>query len=120
MDDAERLKVLEAALAQMLKPIRNIPFSVIVKAMSDQQVIKVDTSLAEDRDLVTKLDEAIRLCAEELTENPIRRPRPNEVGNDVEAYVMRAAPRAGLKASRPTSRVGLGKATGYPDLTTGS
>lgn len=39
MDDKERLKVLEQALAQMLKPVRGIPFSVIVKSLAERQVI---------------------------------------------------------------------------------
>jgi hypothetical protein len=63
-----------------------------------------------------KLENAIQMCGAELKSNPIRRPRPNEVGNDVEAYVMRALPQAGLTAVRPTSKSGLGKATGYPDI----
>jgi hypothetical protein len=66
--------------------------------------------------LVRRLQKAIGECAAELQASPIRRPRPNEVGNDVEEYVMRALPKAGLTAAKPTSRRGLGKATGYPDI----
>ena len=42
MDDKERREVLEQVLAQMLKPVRGIPFSVIVKSLADQQVIQVN------------------------------------------------------------------------------
>ena len=42
MDDKERLIILEQALAQMLKPIRGISFSVIVKSMSERNVIQVN------------------------------------------------------------------------------
>ncbi len=42
MDDKERLKVLEQALAQMLKPLNGIPFSVIVNSLAERQIIKLD------------------------------------------------------------------------------
>ena len=116
MDDNERLKVLEQALAQMLKPLKNIPFSVIVKSLAEQQVIQINKADAADAELLERLEKAIQFCAAELKSIPIKRPRPNEVGNDVEAYVMRALPQAGLTAARPTSRDGLGKSTGYPDI----
>jgi hypothetical protein len=116
MDDKERLAVLEQALAQMLKPIKGIPFSVIVKSISETEVIRIDRDNQSDIALIGRLEDAIRICAEDLNANPIRRPRPNEVGNDVEAYVMRALPQSGLRASRPVSRAGLGKAAGYPDI----
>lgn len=116
MDDKERLKVLEQALAQMLKPVKGIPFSVIVKSLAQRQVIQIDKADAADIELLKRLEKAIQFCAAELKANPIKRPRPNEVGNDVEAYVMRALPQAGLTAARPTSQAGLGKSTGYPDI----
>ena len=116
MDDKERLKVVEAALAQMLKPVKGIPFSVIIKALCERQVIQFDKSDPADADLLNKLQGAIHLCAADLKATPIKRPRPNEVGNDVEGYVMRALPRVGLAAARPTSTAGMGKSTGYPDI----
>ncbi len=116
MDDKERLKILEQALSQMLKPLKGLPFPVIVKALAGNQVIQVDRNSEADKLLVTKIERAIQFCAAELRSKPIRRPRPNEVGNDVEPYVMRALQRAGLTAARPTSQAGAGKSTGYPDI----
>ena len=116
MDDKQRLMVLEQALAQMLKPAKGIPFSVIVKSLAERQVIQIDKGNAADIDLLNRLKKTIEFCSIELKSRPIKRTRPNEVGNDVEAYVMRALPRAGLAAARPTSRAGLGKSTGYPDI----
>lgn len=116
VDDKERLQVLEQALAQMLKPLRGIPFSVIVNSLAEHKVIRIDKSDPNDIELLQKLEKTIHLCATDLKSNPIRRPRPNEVGNDVEAFVMRALPRAGLTAARPTSHAGMGKSTGYPDI----
>lgn len=116
MDAKERLEILEQALAQMLKPVKGIPFSVIVKSLAGRQVIQIDKADAADIELLKKLQRTIHFCAADLKTNPIKRPRPNEVGNDLEAYVMRALPRAGLAAARPTSQAGLGKSTGYPDI----
>ena len=116
MDDKEEIRILERALAQMLRPVKGIPFPVIVKSLSGQEVIPMNKENASDLDLLKKLENAIQFCIADLKSNPIRRPRPNEVGNDVEAYVMRALPPAGLMAVRPTSRTGLGKSTGYPDI----
>jgi hypothetical protein len=116
VDDKERLIVLEQALAQMLKPMKGIPFSVIVKSLAERQVIQIDKADAADIELLKRLQKAIQFCSSELKSNPIRRSRPNEVGNDLEAYVMRALPKAGLTPARPTSQAGLGKSTGYPDI----
>ncbi|MBA3638649.1 MAG: hypothetical protein H0W53_05100 [Acidobacteria bacterium] len=116
MEDKERVEVLEAALAQMLKPIKGILFSVIIKALAERQVLQINKSDPADEDLVLRLEKAILICAAELESKPVRRPRPNEVGNDVEAYVMRALPQVGLNAARPTSAAGAGKSTGYPDI----
>ena len=111
MDDKERLKVLEEALAQMLKSVKGIPFSVIVKSLAEREVIQINKTDAADVELLNRLEKTIQFCAAELKSNPIKRPRPNEVGNDVEAYVMRALPLAGLKAGRPRSQAGLGKSS---------
>ena len=116
MDDKERLLVLEQALAQMLKPVKGTPFSVIVKSLAERRVIQIDKADAADKELLKRLEKAIQFCATDLKSNPIKRPRPNEVGNDVEAYVMRALSRAGLAVTRPRSQAGLGKSTGYPDI----
>lgn len=116
MDDKERLIILEQVLAQMLRPIKGIPFSVIVKSMSEKKVIQIDRNNSSDKRLIEAIESAIIICAADLKLNPIRRPRPNEVGNDVEAYVMRALLQSHLTASRPTSKAGLGKSTGYPDI----
>jgi len=100
----------------MLKPIKGIPFSVIVKSLAECQVIQIDKTDQADTDLLKRLEKAIHFCSSELKSSPIRRPRPNEVGNDVEEYVMRALPKAGLSPARPTSSACLGKSTGYPDI----
>ena len=115
-NEKERIEALEQALAQMLKPVKNIPFSVIVKSLADCRIIPVDKADTADQELLKRLQVSIQLCAAELNAEPIKRPRPNEVGNDIEPYVIRALLKAGLRAERPRSRGGAGKSTGYPDI----
>src|SRR5947207_3860130 len=116
MDDKESLKRLEQALSQMLRPLKGLPFPVIVKSLSGKQVIQMARDSEADRLLLIQIERAIQFCAAELKSNPIRRPRPNEVGNDIEPYVMRALKQAGLITTRPTSKAGAGRLTGYPDI----
>lgn len=96
MDERTRLAVLENALAQMLQPVKGvkgIPLSVIIKAIADHKVIKFDIENPADAELLEQLKKAIELCAAEIKRKPIRRARPNEVGTDVEEYVMSACER---------------------------
>lgn len=108
--------MLEDALAQVLRPIRGVPFTVVIRAFTDSKVIPMDQGSPEDADLVSKLSEAARMVGVDLRARPITRPRPNEVGNDIEPHVLAALPQVGLVGSRPTSVSGAGQATGYPDI----
>lgn len=116
MDEKQRLALLENALAQALRPIRGVPFNVVIMTLAEHEVIPIDRRSAQDRALVTKLTEVARIVGEEVRRRPILRPRPNEVGNDVEAYIMMALGKVGLTGSRSKSKAGLGQAVGYPDI----
>jgi hypothetical protein len=116
MDDKARLKILETVLAQMLKPVKGVPFSVVIKSLAEKTVIKFDKNDPADRAVLDLLEQAIKRCADDLNQQPILRPRPNEVGNDIEEYVMRAVNAVGLRATRPASATGHAKSTGYPDI----
>lgn len=111
MNDIKRLAVLENALAQMLKPVRGIPFGVVIKSLSEKEVI--------NSVLLEQLKLAITLTSFEVQKNPIRRRRPNEVGNDIEPLVMKGLAGAKLKVMRPTSLKGHRKSyrlSRYSDL----
>lgn len=116
MDDKQRAEILEAALAQLLQPLRNIPFSTVVRSLSGHSIVPIAQQDAADIDLIERLSRAARLCGEEIRKKPILRPRPNEVGNDVEPYVMDAVRAAGLNCERPPTATGSLKSTGYPDI----
>jgi len=116
MDDKERLAALENVLEQMLKPVKGVPLYVVIKSICERQVIRFDRTDPLDARLLEQLAAAIEICAAELNEKPIRRPRPNEVGNDVEEYAIRALTKVGLSPFRPTCANGKAQSTGYPDI----
>lgn len=116
MDDKERLQALESVLEQMLKPIKGIPLYIIIKSLFGKNVFKVVPDESADKEMLSLLGKAIVSCGEALKVNPIRRPRPNEVGNDVEAYVYAALKAVGFDPRKPTSSKGKGQSTGYPDI----
>lgn len=51
-----------------------------------------------------------------INKTGILRPRPNEVGNDIEPFVKKALNSLNLNANVPTVSSGSKKATGYPDI----
>lgn len=111
-----RIQILECAIQQMLSPLKNIPFDLIIKSLSQFKVIKLVKTDQRDAALLKRLEGAIRRAGEAVHQTPIRRPRPNEVGNDIEPFVLAALEKEGFRATRPTSSSGKKKSTGYPDI----
>jgi hypothetical protein len=60
--------------------------------------------------------EAMRDACKAVQAKPIERPRPNEVGNDMEPFVIAALAARKLRAAAPKTKAGKGKSTGYPDV----
>ena len=116
MNDKQRIADLEAVLAQFLTPVKNIPFSLIIKSMSGHEVFPLEQNIPLNILLVQRLTEMAKLTGKLVAAQPIRRNRPNEVGNDIEAYVIAAAIELGIASVRPKSKSGRGKTTGYPDI----
>lgn len=114
---SNREKELEDALVRVLKPLADIPFEVVIRAIYDQKVHPYDVSDNDHSIVLESMAKAARTAAEYVRENPIYRPRPNEVGNDMEEPVINALNQfSSFKASRPKTRQGSQKSTGYPDI----
>lgn len=113
---SEREAHLEKVLAQFLKPVKGIPFEVIIKSLSSCSVMPFDRSNSGLAQLLKLIAEATRDACEAVAANPIERPRPNEVGNDMEAFLISSMNASGLKAGPPKTRDGKGKSAGYPDI----
>lgn len=112
----EREKMLEDVLAQMLKPLKGIPFEVIVKSICDHDVIPFDPKDSENNALLDALSKAMEEVCRNIQEAPIMRPRPNEVGNDLEPHVASALTKQGYSTIPAKTKSGKGKNTAYPDL----
>lgn len=112
----DRLAELENVLEQMLKPIKGIPFRVIVKSIAGCEVIPIDRQIPEDVQMLSGVETAIHAAAAEVQRRPIERPRPNEVGNDIEIFVKAALLAQGFRVQPPAARSGLTKGVGYPDI----
>lgn len=116
MNDAERVEHLENLLATFLKPIKGIPFPVVIKAICGNAVEDIKPASCDDAALIEALKQTAVITAKLVAKSPIRRPRPNEVGNDLEPFVRQAANAVGLAATAPKSKSGRGQQVGYPDV----
>jgi hypothetical protein len=110
------IKELEGAISQFLKPLKNIPFKIVIKAMSGCEVIPFDKDNPDDRQLLTDLIEATKIAAKNANQKGIFTRRENEVGNHIESFMIEALNKIGLKADRPRTREGKKKVMGYPDI----
>lgn len=112
----DREKLLEDALAQFIKPIKGIPFEVIIKSLCGVEVENFDVTVSENVVVLKSIVTAMKEAGNAVRTTPIIRPRPNEVGNDMEPFVITALKSNGLLAAAPRTKGGFGKATGYPDV----
>lgn len=110
------IKELEKTISQFLKPLKNIPFKIAIKAMSGCNVIPFDKDNPQDQQLLKDLIEAIKIGAKNANQKGIFTRRENEVGNHIEPFMIDALNKIGLKADRPETREGKKKAVGYPDI----
>jgi hypothetical protein len=116
MNPDDRIEELEEVLARFLQPMKGIPFPVVIRALAGCAVLPIDKQSDGDARLVNSIVEAAKIAAELVRADPIRRNRPNEVGNDIEPFVLLALEKIGLRAERPRSEKGRAQSTGYPDL----
>lgn len=107
---------LEKVIRQMLKPIKNIPFGLVIEAISNKAVIPFDKDSPIDKALLNDLISIANLSGKEINKNGITSSRVNEVGNKIETYVTNELNKFGYKAGKPTTNSGKVKTTGYPDI----
>jgi hypothetical protein len=110
------IKQLEETITKFLEPLREVPFTVAIKALTGFQVLAFDTSLDQNKKLLEQLSAAARLGGQKAYREGIFTARPNEAGNHIEPFVVEALRQIGLKANKPISKSGKKKATGYPDI----
>lgn len=116
MDKDQKIAQLETIVSQMMKPLRGIPFNIVVKSLSGYVIIPFDSEDQSDICMRGDLREAVIDCVAKVKEDGILSRRANEVGNKMERPVMDAINRGPMSAKAPTTRAGKGKSTGYPDI----
>ncbi|MFX0174021.1 MAG: restriction endonuclease [Candidatus Hodarchaeota archaeon] len=115
MDD-EYINRLENVIKQMLRPLKDIPFSLVIESISGYKVIPYNPNDEKDTVLLDNLSRVAKKAGDHINQKGIIRRRPNEVGNDIEEYVKTALNQVGYKADIPRTLEGKKKSTGYPDI----
>jgi hypothetical protein len=116
LDTEEYIKQLEDVIKQMLRPLKDIPFRVVIKSLSGKNIIPVNMENPEDKELVNLLSNIAEAAGKAVNLTGIKRSRPNEVGNDIEKYIKDALTNAGFTASVPSTKRGRKQTMGYPDI----
>ncbi|MFH2069620.1 MAG: hypothetical protein ABIJ11_00210 [Elusimicrobiota bacterium] len=116
MKNEQYIYKLENVIKQMLQPLRDIPFNLVIETMTGKKVISFDFKNNEHKKVVDLLKQSALNAGKEINKTGILRPRPNEVGNDIEPYVKKTLNMLNLSADTPTVPSGNKKSTGYPDI----
>ncbi len=112
----EYTKQLENVIKQMLEPIKNIPFKLVINTLTGKNVVSVNASNKVDRVLIDDLINVADYVGLQLNKQGIYSRRANEVGNKIEEYVLDGLNHFGFKASKPKNAAGQIVSSGYPDI----
>lgn len=114
--DENYVKELEQTISKLLAPLKDIPFPIVIKAISGYSVVPFYKTNSSDNALLSKLATAMQKAIKTANEEGIFTDRPNEVGNNIEPFVRDALNEIGLVATTPITTSGKHKASGYPDV----
>ena len=107
---------LGAALAEIAKPSKALPFKTVIQATTGKRVLDFDTNSAAHLELRRKIVHAAALASERARKAGISAARANEAGNHLEPFVRTALKDAELDAHVPVTAGGQAQAAGYPDI----
>jgi hypothetical protein len=96
----------------MIKPLRNIPFNLIVKSISGFDVKFFDAKNQKH----IKVLEALKDIGFNLIGSFVSSKRPNEVGNKIEPLVLDEFKKQNIEADKPKNSKGKRQSSGYPDI----
>ncbi|MBF0228917.1 MAG: hypothetical protein HQK63_04905 [Desulfamplus sp.] len=109
-------KQLEDVIKQMLQPLKKLPFKLVIETISGNKVLKFDLHNEKNIRLIDDLKKVANFVGKKVNINGIERPRPNEVGNDIEAIIKASLNEVGYESDTPLAKSGKRKSTGYPDI----
>lgn len=116
MKDEKYISKLENAIKQMLTPLRDIPFNLVIESLAGKKVIPFDFNNPKDKKLLNILKNVALKAGKTINKKGIIRARANEVGNDIESFAKSSMQDYGLNPDIPTSASGRKKTMGYPDI----
>lgn len=105
-----------AALAELTKPAKKIPFKDVLLATTHHRILDFDTNNTAHRDLFQRLTIAANNALTNGRATGLLAARANEAGNHMEAFVKSALHEAGLIGQTPVTANGRAQSTGYPDI----
>jgi len=114
--NSEYIGKLESVIKQMLTPLKGIPFSLVIETLSGNKVIPFSNSNPDDIILLDDLIKIANLSGQLINRKGIEKKRANEVGNEIESYVLLALKHSGFTADIPRTSSGKMKSVGYPDI----
>ena len=103
-----------AALAELTKPAKQIPFKEVIFATTHQRILDFDTNNAAHRELFARLSAAANTALTNARSAGLFSARVNEAGNHMESFVKAALKEAGLTARTPVTTQGDAQTVGYP------
>lgn len=91
-------------------------FQDIIKNIYGFSVKEFNPHNQKNQDILNKIESAMIKVCNEVKKKPIIRLRPNEVGNDMEPFVIKALKKVGMNADKPKTTDDKKKQMGYPDV----
>ena len=116
MNDNDYVSKLENVIKQMLLPLEDIPFNLVVESLTGRKVISFDFDGSDGKALLGSLKQVKVVGRKEINQSGMESRRLNEVGNYIEKFVTRAMWQYALNLSIPAGPTGRRKATGYLDI----
>ena len=110
------LESLENFAKQILQPMKNLPFKIVIESLYGSKVLNFDLKQKNNKSLLKNLVNVANLVGKNINENGIKSKRVNEVGNYLEPYVKEALESSKLQVIKQTTKSGKSKSAGYPDL----
>ena len=107
---------LAAALAEIAKPSKALPFTAVIQATTGKRVLDFDTNNPAHVELRQKIIQAAALAGERARKEGLSTVRANEAGNHMEPFVRAALKDLGLATRVPITAAGQAQVAGYPDI----
>lgn len=116
MKEDQYTQKLESVIKQMIRPIKGVPFKLVIEGLSGKKILPFNTKNPKDISLLNNLKIVANNTLAAVNKKGIISVRPNEVGNYIEPLIKRSLANIGYPARTPFTKSGKKKSSGYPDI----